>query len=171
MVDSLIGFITFAVFLFALGGLSWLVQKVFDFIRDVQGKPRIQEAESVNAPPEVIVESGSRRMITPQELELAEGSLNGWEPKMIFEIDFHKLESAGDFPVIPLLGKPKKCTRCSRIEIDTIDWGHWGPSTASLIDEYGELERLVARGCMVMGIQTHWECAHCGQGYRKNLPD
>ena len=159
------GLIAFAAFLFTLSAIVWLLRRVFGSDRGVDIESKTQEAEN-NGDPSFAVKTGRNRMITSKELELAKGSLDEWEPQVIRQVHFDELESAGDFPVIPVGCKPEKCIRCSRMEIDTIDWGHWGPSTASPIDEYGKPERLVARGCMVVGIQTHWECAHCGQGYR-----
>jgi single-strand DNA-binding protein len=164
------GFIAFAALLFTLSATYWLFRRVFRFDQGADIEPNVQETEN-NGDYLSIEKSGCWRMITSKELELAKGSLDGWNPRVISQIDFDEIESAGDFPVIPVLGKPKKCIRCSRIEIDTIDWGHWGASTASPIDEYGQPERLVARGDMVVGIQTNWECAHCGQGYRNKKND
>jgi len=164
------GFIAFVALLFTLSATYWLFRRVFGFDQGADIEPNVQGTEN-HGDYLSIEKSGCRRMITSKELELAKGSLDGWNPQVISQIHFDEIESAGDFPVIPVLSKPKKCIRCSRIEIDTIDWGHWGPSTASPIDEYGKPERLVARGCMVVGIQTNWECSHCGQGYRNKKND
>jgi hypothetical protein len=164
------GLIAFAALLFTLSVAYWLFKRIFSFDQRADIEPNVQRPEN-NSAHLSIEKSGCWRMITSKELELAKGSLDGWKPKVIFQADFDEIETAGDFPVIPVLSKPKKCIRCSRIEIDTIDWGHWGPSTASPIDEYGKPERLVARGCMVVGIQTNWECSHCGQGYRNKKND
>jgi len=160
------GLIAFGALLFALSATFWMFGKVFGFNRKKNNEPKAKRFNhnSADGAPE---SSGSSRLITPNELELAKGSLDDWEPKYIDNVDLSDIH-IGDFPVILVISKPIKCIRCSRLEIETIDWGHWGESNASPLDEYGNPERIVARGCMVVGIQTHWECAHCKQGYRRS---
>jgi hypothetical protein len=69
----------------------------FDQGADIE--PNVQGPEN-NGDHLSIEKSGCRRMITSKELELAKGSLDGWNPQVISQIHFDEIESAGDFPVI-----------------------------------------------------------------------